>query len=114
MPIKKPPNTAIQEIIDERRGAEEKKFPVLFEAPSKKDIPKKRSAKEVETEIEALEAARDELATAVEASRGQADADHEEMSILPDQRDALSEKIERDEALAKEIRENPIPLSDDQ
>jgi len=111
---KKPPNTAMQEIIDERREASEKKFPVLFETPSQKDIPTKRTVTEVTAEIEALEAARDYLAAAVEASRGQVEADSDKMSILPEQRDALSDKIERDEALAKDIRENPIPLPDDQ
>ncbi len=111
---KKPPNTALQETIAERRKAGKKRFPVLFEEPSTEDIPIKRETAEVAADIAVLEAARDELTTAVEASREQAEDDREEMSVLPEKRDALSDKIERDEAIAQDIRENPIPLPDDQ
>jgi hypothetical protein len=105
----KPPNPAIQQMIEERREDREKEFPILAETPSKKDRPQKRSAAENDAVIASLEEARNTLNESIEASRARAKTELAESVPLPERRDALTNQIEQDEAFAKKERKGRKP-----
>jgi len=111
---KKSPNAAMQDIVEKRRIEGEEKFPILSDMPSRDDLSPVSPPEIRKADIKSLEDARDELAAAVKKSREQSQADRTEVSLLPEQRDVLSDQIEDDAAKAKETRENPISLPDDQ
>ncbi len=110
----KPPNPTIQAAVDERKATPDKEFPKLAETPSEKDRPQKRRLSEVNEEIGELAGARDNLNAEVAASREQAEAEMAEIMPLPDQRDALDELLQRDEASALAERKDPPPSAGNQ
>lgn len=110
----KPPNPTIQAAVDERKATPDKEFPKLAETPSEEDRPQKRHVSEVNEEIGELAGARDNLNAEVAASREQAEAEMAEIMPLPDQRDALDELLQRDEASALAERKDPPPSADNQ
>lgn len=110
----KPPNPAIQEVVDARKATPDKKYPKLAETPSPQDRPKKRPLAQVNAEIDDLAAARDSLNDEVARSRELAEAETADAIALPDQRDALDELLQSDEASALAERKDPPPSADNQ
>ena len=97
----KPQSPEIQERISGYQDANDPEYPRLAETPSEKDRPKKRPQKRVEAQIAELESARDALESDVETARLEAEAAIQEGQLLTEQRDALSARVDQDEAAAK-------------
>lgn len=110
----KEPNPAILEIVEAQSEAADKGYPDLSQAPSKKDRPKKRSIRWVDDQINKLEDTRDTVNADVDADRAQAETETEDAILLPEQRDARDELLDRDEATARAERRDPMPVPNDQ
>ncbi len=106
----KPPNPAIQEILDAQTVASDAEYPDLSQTPSEKDRPQKRSSRWVANQTNLLEDSRDTINEAVEAERAQAIAETEDAILLPEQRDELDEMFERDAVSARAERRDPMPV----
>ncbi len=100
----KPPNPAIQTIIDERKETAKPRFPKLAETPSLADLPAKRSVAEVDEAIDELEARRAVLEENLAADRAAVEAERQSVEPLIADADTLTEQVDRDEKAAKRER----------
>ena len=106
-----PQNSEIKQRIADRAQSGDQRFPVLSQTPSVK--PNKASSAERERLIGDLEGARDDLDTAIEAEWRSAEAERASAGVLPDERDDLLKRIERDSAAAARERRDDIERGDD-
>ncbi len=113
-----PVNPEIKERIAERRREIDQRFPNLSEQPSQR--PAEAPLAEREALIEELTAARDGLQAAVEEDRAASGAERRASFILPgDKSDKaraledvaadLAAEVEKDEAVARRERRQPMP-----
>ena len=109
----KPPNPAIQQILDDQQAAADAEYPDLSQAPSKRDRPRKRSSRLVSNQISRLERSRDTINAAVDAERTQAMTETEDPILPPEQREAFDAMFERDAASARAERDVPMPVHKD-
>ena len=110
----KPPNPAIEAVIEARTESSSKDYPNLSKAPSAKDRPRKLSTAQVNYRIDELATARDAINAEVAAARELAEAETANIIPLPEQRDTLEAQLERDEASALAERKDPPPSADNQ
>ncbi len=101
-----PMNPAIEERIETRKVDVDADYPVLARTPGEDDRPALRPASEREEQMEELVAMRDQLQSAADSDRQAAEADQPETALLPEQRDALKEKADRDAEAVKRERDN--------
>ena len=104
----KPQNPAIEAVLKERKANSNAVFPVISQTPGRQDRPTPASQKELASQLEDLEAARDALTSAVERDRAEAQADLQSAETLREQRENLTRDIDEQSGIAKRERVAPI------